>query len=175
MISNKTYLSWHKKLEENSMLKSIVVFFGLYSLLLIYAAGLYLLVLGKYKELILLLVSFVLARIIINPLVFLVYKRQRPYQKLNFVPPHNAWLFSNITARYNSFPSDHAASFASIAAPLVIFFPLLGGVIIIIAIFNGLSRIVLGYHYISDILAGWLVGLLAAWVAMGWIWPIVLH
>ena len=51
-----------------------------------------------------------------------------------------------------SFPSNHAATTAAIATAVAS--PLLGGV----SLMAGISRVVLGQHYPSDVLAGWLVG-----------------
>ncbi len=51
-----------------------------------------------------------------------------------------------------SFPSNHAATTAAIATAVTS--PLLGGV----SLLAGISRVVLGQHYPSDVLAGWLVG-----------------
>lgn len=173
MITDKTYLNWQKKLAENKIFRRFWVFWGLYSVLLIYAAGIYLLLGGKYKELFIAFVSFVLARVFINPLIYLFYKRQRPYQKLNFIPPHNPWLFSDITLRHNSFPSDHAASFAPITAVFFWFFPALGLALFVVMLLNGCARIIMGYHHIADILAGWVVGIISALVVIYWLSPLL--
>jgi undecaprenyl-diphosphatase len=65
-----------------------------------------------------------------------------------------------------SFPSGHAASALSVAAPLAALLPLpLSLLAIGMALVVGLSRAYLGVHYPGDVLAGWilaLVGLLAA-------------
>jgi undecaprenyl-diphosphatase len=71
----------------------------------------------------------------------------------------------------SSYPSGHAmASFAAIAAALILIVPLVQGArraaivgvgaLIIVGV--GLSRLLLGVHYLSDVLGGWLLG--AAWL-----------
>ncbi len=174
MISDQNYLNWHQKLETNFIFRWFLVLFGIYSILLVYAVGILLITKGSYKELVLVAVSFVLARLVISPLIFLFYKRQRPYQKLKFTPPNSVWMFSGITKKFNSFPSDHAASFASIAFSLLWFSPIIGITLLVVAVFNGVARVMLGYHHVSDILAGWLVGAFAGWLMVYWLAPIII-
>lgn len=169
MITDQNYLAWQKKLENHSLFRWFLVFFGLYSIILVYVAGIFLVVDRKFQELFLVAAAFVLARLVISPLIFLFYKKQRPYQKLNFIPPNSLWLFSGTTSRNNSFPSDHAASFAAITLSLFWFYPLFGFILFPIAILNGVARVMLGYHHISDILAGWLMGAFAGWVVITWL------
>jgi membrane-associated phospholipid phosphatase len=71
-----------------------------------------------------------------------------------------------------SFPSGHAqAAVVAYAVLLLVFLPLLRGaargiaisVAVMMVIGIGLSRVALGVHYVSDVLAGYALG--AAWVA----------
>ncbi|MFA5991206.1 MAG: phosphatase PAP2 family protein [Candidatus Doudnabacteria bacterium] len=174
MISDQNYLNWRQKLENHFIFRWFLVLFGIYSILMVYAVGILLVTQGAVKELVLIVISFVLARLVINPLIFLFRKRQRPYQKLKFIPPNSIWLFSGITEKFNSFPSDHAASFASIAFPLLWFSPIIGIALLVVGLVNGVSRVMLGYHHVSDILAGWLVGAFAAWITLTWLAPIII-
>jgi undecaprenyl-diphosphatase len=73
----------------------------------------------------------------------------------------------------NSFPSGHALSSMIVyGALLLVFLPIVGarrrklfiGVIAAIVFLIGLSRIALGVHFLSDVLAGWLLG--AAWLGI---------
>ena len=60
----------------------------------------------------------------------------------------------------HSFPSGHASR--TIAIALVVLaegWPLIGGALFLWTVLVGLSRIVLGVHYLYDVLAGYLVGL----------------
>ena len=61
-----------------------------------------------------------------------------------------------------SFPSDHAAAAFAIAFAVLAFSRRAGAVFLAVAALVGLSRIALGMHYPSDVLAGLLVGLAAA-------------
>jgi undecaprenyl-diphosphatase len=76
-----------------------------------------------------------------------------------------------------SFPSDHAAAAFAIAF-VILAFSRRGGVCFLgFASLIGLTRIGLGLHYPSDVVAGMVVGWAAAWIvtgfAMGWISRIV--
>ena len=147
-------------------------FWGIYSVLLIFGVGGYLLLLGRWREVLAAFAAFVLARAIISPLIYVFYKRQRPYQKLNFTPIHS-WLLSEPTTRRSSFPSDHAISLAAITTALFWFFPILGTALMVIILLNGWARVVLGYHYITDILAGWVLGSLGAILVIYWLTPLL--
>lgn len=61
-----------------------------------------------------------------------------------------------------SFPSDHAAAAFAIAFAVFAFSRRTGAVFLALATLIGLSRIALGMHYPSDVVAGLLVGLAAA-------------
>lgn len=61
-----------------------------------------------------------------------------------------------------SFPSDHAAAAFAIAFAVLAFSRFGGALFLVAATLIGISRIALGMHYPSDVLAGLLVGLGAA-------------
>ena len=77
------------------------------------------------------------------------------------------------TAPGNSFPSGHAlGSMVVYGALLLVFLPavrakgrpyVIGGVTLVVALI-GFTRIALGVHFLSDVLAGWLLG--AAWLGV---------
>ncbi len=65
-----------------------------------------------------------------------------------------------------SFPSGHAFLSTAVVSALVMIFlpsrktrPGLIGVLVLMPLLVGISRIQLGVHYISDVVAGWLLGL----------------
>jgi undecaprenyl-diphosphatase len=61
-----------------------------------------------------------------------------------------------------SFPSDHAAAAFAIAFAVLVFSHRAGALFLVAATLIGLSRIALGLHYPSDVVAGLLVGLASA-------------
>ncbi|MEH0841944.1 phosphatase PAP2 family protein [Micromonospora sp. CPCC 205711] len=73
----------------------------------------------------------------------------------------------------NSFPSGHAlGSFVAYGALLLVFLPAMAprwrkpaiGIVAFLVVLVGLTRIALGVHFVSDVLAGWLLG--AAWLGV---------
>jgi undecaprenyl-diphosphatase len=57
-----------------------------------------------------------------------------------------------------SFPSGHAMSAFAIAIPLCIFYPELQAALLILAVSIAVSRVVLGMHFVSDVVVGSLLG-----------------
>ncbi len=172
MISDQTYLNWQKKLTDSPAFRGFWKFWGIYSVILIFIIGAYLLFIGQWREVIITLAAFVLARLIISPLIYVFYKKERPYQILHFIPVRSV-LFSEPTSKHNSFPSDHAISFAAITTALWWYFPVLGMILVIVTLLNGMARIVMGYHYISHLVAGWLVGIISALAVIYWLAPLL--
>ena len=74
-----------------------------------------------------------------------------------------------------SFPSGHTLTAFSIALVLSYFYPALEAMLFFLAISIGFSRIVLGMHFLSDVLAGVVLGValgcasLTAFASLGWI------
>lgn len=170
MIYQNFYLEQQIKLHNSKLYQSVCVFFGIYSVIVLFIIGLYLIIKSQLFQVGLVLLIFALARGVVSPLIFLFIKRQRPYQKFHFKTYYSR-LLSAYTDRPTSFPSDHAISLAAISFALWWFYPVLGWLLLLLVLLNGLARIVLGYHYITDVLAGWFLGLLFAWVILIWIVP----
>jgi len=74
-----------------------------------------------------------------------------------------------------SFPSNHAANMAGQAVYWSYFYPQISPVLIAGALAVGYSRVYLGYHYPTDVAAGYLLGifiaLLVAWPLRVWLLP----
>jgi len=74
-----------------------------------------------------------------------------------------------------SFPSGHTMTAFSIAIVVSFFYPHLEGVLFFLAVSIGISRVVLGMHFLSDVLAGVVLGLalgcasLTTFASLGWV------
>jgi undecaprenyl-diphosphatase len=57
-----------------------------------------------------------------------------------------------------SFPSGHSMSAFAIAIPLCLFYPQLQAVLLALSLSIALSRVILGMHFVSDVVVGSLLG-----------------
>jgi undecaprenyl-diphosphatase len=109
-----------------------------------------------------LFLSFLTTYAAVNLLQHLI-KRHRPdFEKLT---GYKMWVHTY------SYPSGHAAMSANLAASLVDFttFPSLSLTLIaaisafLLAALIGLARVVVGVHYLADVIFGWFLGFVIAW------------
>jgi len=92
-----------------------------------------------------------------NQVIAHVWDRPRP-----FLTHHASTQLLSAPSPDPSFPSDHAAAAFAIAFAVLAFSRRGGVVFLTVASLIGVSRIALGLHYPSDVLAGLLVGFVAA-------------
>ena len=96
---------------------------------------------------------FILQCIVLSGLICFILKmlfgRARPAQWFNV---HEYGFYGlNINSAYWSFPSGHTTTILSIAFGLCVLFPRYWVLFVTPCFFVGLSRILLGYHYLSDV------------------------
>lgn len=119
------------------------------------------------------LVAFASSGILVNLLKF-VFGRTRP--GVFYDQGVSAFLGPNWDSAIRSFPSGHATTVAVAAALVVLLAPRWGAWAVGAAALVGVSRLLVGYHFLSDVLAGFLLGWISVWathrlfVRQGW-WP----
>ena len=110
-----------------------------------------------------------LAGVLVFKTIKLISQRPRPCQ----LEPH-CWSKVLPPDRF-SFPSGHTMTAFSIALVVSYFYPPLEGLLFFLAISIAVSRVVLGMHFLSDVLAGMVLGValgcasITAFAAMGFI------
>jgi undecaprenyl-diphosphatase len=88
-----------------------------------------------------------------------VWARPRPY-----VTHHISHPWSNVTDP--SFPSDHTTVSFAVAFAVLAFDLAAGVIFIVIAAIIAVGRLFIGAHYPSDVLAGFVIGLVAAGIVV---------
>ena len=104
----------------------------------------------------------------LKPLV----QRNRPCNVVpaaHYYDDHGDWIttdkFGLTTYKQSfSFPSNHAANIAGQAMYWSYFFPEVAPVMIIATVLVGYSRVYVGHHWPVDVLTGYLLGALLAWL-----------
>jgi undecaprenyl-diphosphatase len=106
--------------------------------------------------------------LVLNQLVILVWQRPRPYQE------HPGSIVPLIAPSHDpSFPSDHAAAAFAIAIAVLLVAPKAGRVFVAWALLIAVSRVLVGVHYPSDVIAGAAVGATAAVAVVRYARPLV--
>ncbi len=173
MTSQKRYLYWQTKLKSNNLYRYWWQFWSNYAFIFFIPAFAWIGTQGKPQEVIVTCaLSFFAARLIITTIINILYHRERPYQKYKF-EPLTSIFFSFKTASHNSFPSRHTTTYASVAFTIFAFYPVLGLAMIGVTLLTGMARVVLGYHYPTDILAGFIIGALTG-LMLAWAGPLAL-
>lgn len=162
MITEHTYRLWQVRLNQSRAFRLFWQFWSNYSFVLFIFAFIVVYLDPEYfysKNVILILsaISFFLARGVVVTIINLFIKRQRPYQLYNF-SPITSKFFSFKTNIPNSFPSRHTTAYFSVAVIVFMYAQPLGIVLMVTSLAAGCARVVLGYHWITDILAGAIIG-----------------
>src|SRR5439155_12773754 len=86
----------------------------------------------------------------------------RPRPKLLFSAGNYEFSWIGLSADHWSFPSGHAATAAALAAALWCLWPQPVLLYIVGAALVAISRVVVGAHYLSDVVMGGVIGVLVA-------------
>ena len=108
-----------------------------------------------YKSLIVAGISFVLVS-----LVRKMINADRPYTKYDFVP----LIEKNKTGE--SMPSRHVFSAFVIGVTVIPINPIISVVCIICGVFIAITRVALGVHFIRDVIAGALIGIICGIIVL---------
>ena len=100
------------------------------------------------------------AAILLFRLLKKVSKRQRPCQ----LEPH-CWAMLSPPDEY-SFPSGHTMTAFAITIAVAHFYPECLGCLLFVAVSIGVSRIILGMHFLTDVLVGAAIGILLGYVSV---------
>jgi undecaprenyl-diphosphatase len=88
--------------------------------------------------------------------VFLALKKVTGRKRPCALEPH-CWA-TLLPPDQFSFPSGHSITAFAVAVPLILFYPALTLGLLFCAVSIAVSRIVLGMHFLSDVVAGCLIG-----------------
>jgi undecaprenyl-diphosphatase len=92
-------------------------------------------------------------------LKLIVFRHPRPFVVLPYVIK-----LINITG-FDSFPSGHATAFAALTTGVFIYNRALGVIFMVATLFIGFARVSAGIHYPLDILTGYIIGILMAFIS----------
>jgi undecaprenyl-diphosphatase len=133
---------------------SSIIFF------ILYIGGMLNLLLKKDKRMIPYTMGPVIAIMMVQMVRF-IYIRERPFVALDL---ESLIYHSNS----GSFPSQHAVSAFVIATVLWYCHKSLGKMVMVLAILTGVSRVMVGVHYPSDIFIGALIGIIIGQMGFRW-------
>lgn len=89
-----------------------------------------------------------------------MYPRKRPYLSL----PDTK--IGDNPLKDHSFPSGHTTAIFSITTPLILLNPFIGMFLLLTALLVAISRMYLGLHYPSDVLAGMILGISSSFFSL---------
>jgi undecaprenyl-diphosphatase len=146
------------------LLKSVLVGFTTWGVVLFGAAAFLLWLLdrprrpGIYRRACAAGLSAAALALLVNQVVLHVWHRARPYEA------HPRGVIPLVAASHDpSFPSDHASAAFAIAFGVLFVARRVGLVFLAWAAMIAISRVLVGAHYPTDVLAGLAIGLIAGW------------
>ena len=163
-FDHKISLAIHNVARKNDALHTVAVIFArwVFWALLIGIGGVIYLQQGPIyvAELIRMTTMSLIVGFIGNLWLGKIFMRKRPFvtHKLHALIPTN-WLGT-------SFPSDHAMLSFALATPLFVVNPAAGILALAVAGCIGVSRVGVGVHYVSDVVVGSAVGIIATALAV---------
>lgn len=165
-VSEQKYRFWQNKLATSSTFRLWWQFWSNYAFIFFVVIFLYYFFLSFEPFIIVILnsiIAFCFSRLVVTVVINYWYKKQRPYQKYKF-SLLTSKFFSWRTDEFNSFPSRHAITFSSIAIVVMMFSFPAGLVLFIATALTGMGRVILGYHWPVDIIAGLVLGSMAGYL-----------
>jgi undecaprenyl-diphosphatase len=99
----------------------------------------------------------------LGTVIFLLLKRKTGRRRPCAIAPH-CWARLLPPDQF-SFPSGHTITAFAVGVPLALHYPTLAGGLMFCATSIAISRIVLGMHFLSDVIAGALIGVLLGYGA----------
>lgn len=150
--------------------KTLAVIFTLLGDQLIVCAILIIIYLGINKKAGKTLLVSIVTVLLICPLFKNIVCRRRPYFDHDGIkclrPVESKFDVTDVLGQGFSFPSMHSAASLTLYGTLALFVRrnFMTIIAVLMPLMIGLSRIMLGVHYPTDILAGWLIGLFGTFV-----------
>jgi undecaprenyl-diphosphatase len=157
-MNNQIFLFFYNLAHQSQVFDKVVIFFALYFpyVVVISAAVFLLFYYKKLKEFFLVFFSGVLAYIFSYILKYL-FHTLRPFD----VFPQ---VYSLIPENGFAFPSSHATFFMALAVAIFFYHKKAGYVFMLFALLIGIARITAGVHFPIDILGGFVLGGLIAYL-----------
>ncbi len=176
MITEKNYLHFQSRIDESKLYKYFWVFWGNYAFVIFIIVGLWGLYTGdlggEWQAIVgLSILSFLITRIVVVALINQFVKRVRPYQQYK-TQPEETRFFSFRDKINDSFPSRHTAAYFSVASVVYLFHPELGGILIVTSFVAGIARVIMGWHWPTDIIAGLVIGSAVGYLTVYFAYPL---
>jgi undecaprenyl-diphosphatase len=113
----------------------------------------------KYWKMVLeAIIAAVFTRFVLTTIIRWLWFRPRPFVALNFLP------LIEQSPKEGAFPSGHASFFFALSTIVYFYNKKAGAVFYVASFLIIISRVFVGVHWPSDILAGALLGILMGWI-----------